>query len=48
MSTTVAQQRQALLGAYPLSKAWKLKVKNMLDDQVTAIYRRLQTQGRIK
>lgn len=47
MSKTVAQQRQDLISAYPLSTQWKTKVNKMPDDQVIAIYLRLKQQGRV-
>lgn len=48
MSKELEEKRQALLDAYAGSISWKTKVKKMSDDQVLAIYLRLQTQGRIK
>lgn len=42
----VAQQREALKGAYPGEK-WVEKVKNMTDAQVTATYLRLKGQNKV-
>ncbi len=39
-------KRDAVKGAYKGEK-WKLKVDNMTDDQVTAIYIRLKGQGKV-
>lgn len=40
-------ERNELKRAYP-SKRWADKVDKMKDDQVLAMYRRLQNQGKIK
>lgn len=44
MSTN--QKREALKGAYK-SKSWAKKVNDMSDDQVIAVYLRLQSQKKI-
>lgn len=47
MGNDVEQKRKSLLDAYPLSSAWKMKVKKMSEDQVVAVYLRLKGQGRV-
>lgn len=42
---TVAQMRAAIHDAYPGQK-WKRQVLDMPDDQVIAVYRRLEAKGR--
>lgn len=44
---TIIQQRELLKGVYNSAK-WTRKVDAMPDDQVLAIFLRLQQQGRIK
>lgn len=44
---TESKERLAVSQAYPGEK-WAQKVKNMSDTQITAVYLRLKTQGRIK
>lgn len=39
--------RIRLLSAYPGDK-WKKKVENMSDNQVIAIHKRLESQGKLK
>ncbi len=41
------QEREELKKAYPNSKRWQLKVDNMRPDEVTAIYIRLRSQGKL-
>lgn len=48
MSLSIAQQRTALISAYPGSKKWQSKVDKMPEDQVVAVYLRLKGQGKIK
>ena len=42
-----ARKREALKAAYPTSKRWATKVNNMTETQVTAIYLRLKSQGKV-
>jgi hypothetical protein len=42
----VEQKREAVRTAYDGDK-WKKKVDGMTDDQVTAIYIRLKSQGKV-
>lgn len=42
----IDEKREALKGAYSGDK-WINKVKDMTDDQVTAIYLRLKGQGKV-
>ena len=41
------QMREAIKYVYP-SQSWKLKVKEMTDQQVTAIYLRFKKEGKIR
>lgn len=41
------QEREALKKLYPNSDSWQDKVKNMPEDQVTAIYIRFKTEGKL-
>lgn len=43
----VWEMREALLKAYS-TDSWKIKVKNMSDNQVIAVFNRLRYSGRIK
>lgn len=43
----VNQQREALMKVYT-GPAWIQKVKKMTEAQVTAIYLRLKSQGKLK
>ena len=43
---TVDQMRNALIEAYP-GPLWALKVKNMENRQVIAIYKNLKTKGKL-
>lgn len=43
----IEQKRKMVQEAYPLSSEWPKKVKKMSDQQVIAVYLRLQGQGRI-
>jgi hypothetical protein len=43
---TVNQKRDAIREAYSNNK-WKQKVDEMPNDQVTAIYMRLKSQGKV-
>lgn len=40
-------EREELKKAYPNSKQWHEKVEKMSADQVTAIYIRLRSQGKL-
>ena len=40
------KKREAVKGAYP-GAGWHEKVKNMTNDQVTAVYLRLKAQNKI-
>lgn len=44
---TESRERAEVSNAYD-GKDWKRRVKNMPDNQITAIYLRLKAQGRIK
>lgn len=39
------EARREVLKVYP---GWKFRIKDMTDDQVTAIYLRLKAQGKLK
>lgn len=41
------QKKDKVLNAYP-GKWWKDKVRHMRPDQITAIYLRLENQGKTK
>lgn len=41
------KEREAVKAAYN-SPHWRIKVNKMSDSQVVAIYKRLQSQGKIK
>jgi hypothetical protein len=40
-------KRELIQQAYPHSKTWPAKVKNMSESQVTAIFFRLRREGKI-
>ena len=40
--------RAAVLAVYPGSITWKHRVQGMTPEQVTAIYMRFKTEGRLK
>lgn len=42
------EMREAIIQAYKNSDTWKKKVEKMSDSQVTAVYLRLLSIGRIK
>jgi hypothetical protein len=41
------QEREELKKAYPHSKQWHEKVDKMRPDQVTAVYIRLRSRGKL-
>lgn len=48
MADNIQSKRKAVSDAYPNSGKWKSRVTKMADDQVTAIYLRLKTQGKVQ
>lgn len=40
--------RRELIKCYPGSDSWEFKIGNMADNQVVAIFRRFQRDGKIK
>lgn len=46
-SGTESRERNAIMSAYP-TQAWKKKVRGMPDNQVTAVYLRLKSDGKVK
>lgn len=44
---SINRMRELVAAAYP-GPGWKSKVKNMPDDQIIAVYRRLVVSGKIK
>ena len=44
--STTTKEREALKSVYR-GKGWAQKVERMSDEQVVAIYKRLQSQGKI-
>jgi hypothetical protein len=40
--------RDALIAAYPRSEKWRKRVTLMAENQVIAVYKKLQNEGRIK
>lgn len=43
----VEQMRAELVKVYPHSDSWGIKVRKMADNQVIAIFRRFQRDGKI-
>lgn len=41
------QKRAAVLAVYPNSVTWKHRVREMTPEQVTAIYLRFKTEGKL-
>ncbi len=41
------REREELKKAYPQSKSWHDKVDKMPSDQITAVYIRLRSQGKL-
>lgn len=46
MAGTESREREAVKGAYSGDR-WKSRVRNMSDNQITAIYLRLKRQNKI-
>lgn len=47
-SDDLEQKRQELLKLYPKSAGWADKVKHMSSEQVTAIYLRYRSEGKLR
>lgn len=43
----IFRKRELVKQAYPHSKTWTQKVKNMPDSQIVAVFLRLRRQGKI-
>lgn len=48
MASDLDQKKQELLKLYPKSKGWAEKVKHMPSEQVTAIYLRYRSEGKLR
>jgi hypothetical protein len=46
-SGTESKEREAVKAAYPHSTKWATKVSRMSDQQVTAVYLRFKSQGKV-
>lgn len=44
---SIISKRELIKQAYPHSKTWPTKVKNMSEPQVVAVYLRLRKKGKI-
>lgn len=47
MNTTKETERAAIKSVYPNSDSWSRKVDKMSSQQVTAIYLRFKSQGKL-
>lgn len=48
MASDIERKKQELLKLYPKSKGWAQKVKTMSSEQVTAIYLRFLSKGKLR
>jgi len=47
MNDDIVRKRELVLKAYPHSKTWSKKVKDMSDSQIIAVFLRLRGQRKI-
>lgn len=48
MASDLERMKQELLKLYPKSAGWADKVKHMSSEQVTAIYLRYRSEGKLR